>query len=218
MDRRSDSRNQGFWPMQFGAASYGPNSLAAVRLQHCEQSPNSVVQGLRDALYSAITEIKSLKEENKALKEQVGLLEHRQVEVSQLQEELKQKDDLLKRVTEKRQARTRAHVETLDLLTQMEKELKKSEERWKSTCDALEASLMSKNNQLQNLTFSTKEHKQYERIAREEEEERNEKKRQEAKEKMEEKEKNPYLYPLPTSPTPLLLLKPLHHPSPFLPP
>lgn len=75
--------------------------LAAVKLHHCEQLPhNSVVQGLRDTLHSAIAEIKSLKEENKALKEQIGLLGSRKMEVSQLQEWLKQKDDLLKRITQ----------------------------------------------------------------------------------------------------------------------
>ncbi|KAI3367963.1 hypothetical protein L3Q82_026789, partial [Scortum barcoo] len=51
-------------------------------------------------------------EENKSLKE---LLEKRQ---------LKEKDDLLRRVTEKRPTRTKAHVEILDLGAQMEKERK----------------------------------------------------------------------------------------------
>lgn len=34
------------------------------------------VEGLRDALYSAVTKIKSVKEENRALKEQVNLLKN----------------------------------------------------------------------------------------------------------------------------------------------
>lgn len=53
-----------FVPMQFGSAFHSPNSPAAVQLQHSEQLPNAVLQGLRDALYSAIKEIHSLKDEN----------------------------------------------------------------------------------------------------------------------------------------------------------
>lgn len=139
---------QAYWPVQFGAAYNGPNRPAAVQPQRCEQLPDAVVQGLRDALCSAISEIKSLKEENKALKEQIGLQENRQVEVSQLREELKQKDDLLQKAVKKRRARTRAHVETLELLGQLEKKLKRTEVQ-QSTCDALEASTVSENLQLQ---------------------------------------------------------------------
>lgn len=95
--------SQAFEPMQSGAAFSGPNRPAAVQLQHSQQlTDDSVVQGLRGALYSAITEIHSLKDENKALKEQTGLLENKQMVVSRLQEEVKQKDDLLKRVIKNR--------------------------------------------------------------------------------------------------------------------
>lgn len=123
--------------MQCSAALYDPKqySTAAVQLQH-------TVQGLRDALYSAISEIKSLKDENKALKEQVSLVKNGQGEMeSQLQEELKQKDQLLKRACRKRQARTGVYIDCLALLTQKDQELKKSEEQWRTRCDELEASL-----------------------------------------------------------------------------
>lgn len=143
------SVSQACRPAQFGAAYYGPNGPAAVQQQRCEQLPDPVVQGLRNALCTAISEIKSLKEENTALKEQIALLENRQVEVSQLQEQLKQKDDLLQRAVKKRRARTRAHIETLGLLGQLEKEHKLREEQWKSTCDALAVSIVSKDLQLQ---------------------------------------------------------------------
>ena len=66
--------------------------------------------------------------------------ERKQVE-SQLQEELRKKDELLKRAIEKRRARTKAHVDCLDLLAQKEKELKRSEEEWKARCEAVEANL-----------------------------------------------------------------------------
>ena len=107
------------------------------------------MQGLRNALYFAITEIKSLKKENKALKEQIGPLENRQVEVMQLHEELKQKDDLLKRANKKRRARTGAHVENLGLLAQTEKQMKRSDEQWRGMSHTLMARLVSKANQLQ---------------------------------------------------------------------
>ncbi|TKS90312.1 hypothetical protein D9C73_024443 [Collichthys lucidus] len=95
--------------------------------------------GLREALYSAITEIKSLKDKNKVLKEQ------------------------------KRRNRTQAHIDTLYQLTIKEKELQKSEQQWKSRCDALEASLIYKTNQLQKLTVNTKEQEQLVKKAQEEE-------------------------------------------------
>ncbi|XP_042292930.1 protein MNN4-like [Thunnus maccoyii] len=130
--------------MQFGAAMYNPNLCrpAAAQLQPSNQLPyNSIVQGLRDALYSTINDLKSLKEENKALKEQVGLQENLKTEVSQLKKELKDKDDLLTKVTIKRRARTKAHVDTMDLLARREKEMKQSNQQWKSRFEALEVSL-----------------------------------------------------------------------------
>lgn len=122
---------------------------AVVQQQNSNQVPHKViVQGLRDALYKAISEIKSLKEqnaalkeENTALKEQVGLQEDRQTDVSQLQEKLSQKENILSRVTKKRRSRTKAYVETLDLLEHKEKELKLCDQQWKRACDALEVSL-----------------------------------------------------------------------------
>ncbi|XP_039978436.1 trichohyalin-like [Xiphias gladius] len=118
--------------MEFRQSSYGP---LTAQLQH-------TVQGLRDTLYSAISDIKSLKEENKALKEQLDLVENgRREKESQLREELRQKDELLKRLTKKRQARTKAHVDCLVLLNQKDRELQKIEEEWKTRYEALEASL-----------------------------------------------------------------------------
>ncbi|XP_039977803.1 trichohyalin-like [Xiphias gladius] len=118
--------------MEFRQSSYGP---LTAQLQH-------TVQGLRDTLYSAISDIKSLKEENKALKEQLNLVENgRREKESQLREELRQKDELLKRLTKKRQARTKAHVDCLVLLNQKDRELQKIEEEWKTRYEALEASL-----------------------------------------------------------------------------
>ncbi len=111
--------------VQFGVPLYGAHQPA-------------LVQGLRDALYAAINEIKSLTGENKSLREQNGMLESRLMEFNKLKEELKQKDDLLKRANKKRRARTRAHVETLALLASKEEELKCSDEKWKRKYDALE--------------------------------------------------------------------------------
>eukprot|EP00064_Thunnus_orientalis_P011614 superscaffoldBa00001691_g11645 len=67
-------------------------------------------------------------------------MENRQTQVIQLQEELKEKDDLLRNVREKRQARTRAHVETVDLLARKENYFQSSQQ-CQSKYDALEASL-----------------------------------------------------------------------------
>ncbi|KAK2862769.1 hypothetical protein Q5P01_002302 [Channa striata] len=59
----------------------------------------------------------------------------------QLREELKVKDELLKRETRKRQTRTKAHMDTLTLLTKAEEKIRRNDEQWKAKCDALEVSL-----------------------------------------------------------------------------
>lgn len=82
-----------------------------------------VVQGLKEALYTAINQIKPLKGEKKTVKEKTGLPLNRQTEVSQLQERLKGKD---KQGHWEKAARTKACVETLNLLAQEVKELRQS--------------------------------------------------------------------------------------------
>lgn len=117
--------------MQFGADFELPNLSSQADMNQLPQ--HAIVQELRDALYSATQAIKSLKEDNKWLKEKIVLLKDDQrQEVSQLREELQKKDELQERVTKKLRDRTKAHVEILNLLTQKEEELK-------STCDALKA-------------------------------------------------------------------------------
>ncbi|TKS65746.1 Pinopsin Pineal gland-specific opsin [Collichthys lucidus] len=69
---------------------------------------------------------------------------------------MKQKDDLLKRAIQKRRNRTQANMDTLYQRNLKEKELQKSEQQWKIRCDALEASLIPKINQLQKLTVNPK--------------------------------------------------------------
>lgn len=64
---------QPFEPMKFVAAFYSPN-MPAAQLQNSEHHPPSVVQGLRDNLYSAIIGVKSLKDENKTLRKQISQL------------------------------------------------------------------------------------------------------------------------------------------------
>ena len=102
----------------------------------------NTIQGLRDALNSAINEIESLKSQNKALKEKLNPVdnERKQVE-SQFQEELRKKDDLLKRAIEERWVCVEAHMDCLELLAQKEKDLMRSEEEWKARCEAVEANL-----------------------------------------------------------------------------
>ncbi|XP_056230666.1 coiled-coil domain-containing protein 88B-like [Seriola aureovittata] len=135
-------RHQSFGTQQFGAALYLPAHYRPATVPLYPEQQNAVVQGLRDALLSAINEIKSLKEENKSLKDKMDLQqsEWRQVE-SQLQEEVRQKDQLLKSTIKKRQARTKAHIDVLALLAQREAELESREEGWKARCGALEVSL-----------------------------------------------------------------------------
>ena len=86
--------------MQFSAALYGPKQYmpAAMQLQQ-------TVQGLRDAVYSTITEIKSLREVSQTLMEQVQLVRKGK------------KNELLKSVRRKRQACTKAHIDCLVLRT-----------------------------------------------------------------------------------------------------
>lgn len=56
------------------------------QLQCCDLLVTSVVQGLREALYTSVNAIRSFKEENMAMKEKIGFTENRQTEVSQHQE------------------------------------------------------------------------------------------------------------------------------------
>ncbi|XP_026198754.1 trihelix transcription factor GT-3b-like [Anabas testudineus] len=138
MDRHFSSRLQGSGPRHVGAAFYGPklHALGTVQLQTTGQLPeSSLVESLRKALVSAISEIKVLKEENQALKEQIDLRKNQsQVEVSQLQEKLTEKDELFKKAT-------KAHMDCLALLAEKDTEVKTSEEHWEKRCEALKESL-----------------------------------------------------------------------------
>ncbi|KAK2862772.1 hypothetical protein Q5P01_002305 [Channa striata] len=102
---------------------------------------DSIIEVLRKALLSAANEIKLLKEENNVLNEQRNLMENEQPQMRQLREELKAKDELLKRETRKRQSHTKAHMDTLTLLTKAEEKIRRNDEQWKAKCDALEVSL-----------------------------------------------------------------------------
>ena len=133
-DCKTDMYVSVFQPLQFVAAFYVLNT-PAVR-HNSEQFYRAVVQGLRDALVNAISEIKSLKDENISLKTQTGQLRNSQIKVRQLQEDLKEKEEALQR------ARKTACLETLDMLA-------RTSEQWRSRCDALEQSLASTTNQLQ---------------------------------------------------------------------
>ncbi|XP_056219288.1 reticulocyte-binding protein homolog 2a-like [Seriola aureovittata] len=167
---------------QFGAALYSPAQYwpPAVQL-HIEQQ-NAIVQGLRDALLSAINEIKSLKEENTSLKDKMDLQQNewRQVE-SQLQEELRQKDELLKRTIKKRQARTKAHADVLALLSQKEAEMDSRKEEWKARCGALEVSLQERVQREEDWSRKVEEAELEEKLAQKEQEERNIKNEEEDK-------------------------------------
>ncbi|GAA6224927.1 inner centromere protein-like [Lates japonicus] len=84
--------------MPFTASCYGAQQFNPALLQL-----QQTVQGLRDALCSAINRVlETLNEDNKALKEHVNLVEDgwRRIE-SQLREELKGKDVLLKKKSRK---------------------------------------------------------------------------------------------------------------------
>lgn len=105
-------------------------------IQNPVQVPPSVVQGLRDTLYTTINEISSLKDENKALKTEVGKLKNSQVKVSQLQEALTEREEVLQRPGKT------AHVKTMDMLA-------RTSEQWSGWGDALEERLISNANKLQ---------------------------------------------------------------------
>lgn len=85
---------QPFEMMTFVATFYSPN-MPAAQLQSSGHGPPSVAQGLRDNLYSAINDIKSLKDENIMLRMQISQLKHSQLKVFQLQEESKEEEDVL---------------------------------------------------------------------------------------------------------------------------
>lgn len=87
-----------FVPMQFVAAAYGLNMLAAVQLQSCEQLPPPAVKELRDALYSVIKESKSLSAHNESLMTEIGRRKKTQsVKVSQPQTKLTERDGALQK-------------------------------------------------------------------------------------------------------------------------
>ncbi|XP_030257895.1 golgin subfamily A member 6-like protein 22 isoform X1 [Sparus aurata] len=216
MDRRP-SENNLHLQMQFVAAANGQNMPAAVQQRTHEQPSHP---GIRESLYSAINEIKSLKDQNKSLmtenselkkeltnkdkaleraktaadvvsyaskewrtrcevmekglvantfqlqelntklQEQKQVLTGRQVEVSRLQEELREKTFLLKMEIQKHQATTKVHVETLQQLSRKETQLNRIEGQWKSRCDALEESHISNSTQLQELNAKLQEQEQ----------------------------------------------------------
>ncbi|KAI3365434.1 hypothetical protein L3Q82_010521 [Scortum barcoo] len=140
MDRRPRQRNQACWPMQCKPAQVPPRPI--------EPPSDPVIQGLRDALTKAISEIKSLKLENTELKEKIGLYHEQHVQVINLQEELRKKDELLKREQKKRQMRSKAHLETLHHLTIKQKEHVQHELKLRSKIEALEANIITKDHQL----------------------------------------------------------------------
>ncbi|XP_030257862.1 golgin subfamily A member 6-like protein 22 isoform X2 [Sparus aurata] len=216
MDRRPSENNLPL-QMQFVAAANGQNMPAAVQQRTHEQPSHP---GIRESLYSAINEIKSLKDQNKSLmtensklkkeltnkdkaleraktatdvvsyaskewrtrcevmekglaantfqlqelttklQEQKQVLTGRQVEVSRLQEELREKTFLLKMEIQKHQATAKVHVETLQQLSRKETQLNRIEAQWKSRCDALEESHVSNSTQLQELNFKLQEQEQ----------------------------------------------------------
>ncbi|XP_036940929.1 golgin subfamily A member 6-like protein 22 isoform X2 [Acanthopagrus latus] len=213
MDRRFSENNLPL-QMQFVAVANSPDMPAVVQLRTHEEPPHP---GLREALYSAINEIKSLRDQNKSLmtenselkkeltskekaleraktansvlsyaseewrtrcevmekglaantfqlqelniklQEQKQVLNGRQVEVSRLQEEVREKTFLLNMEIQKHQATTKAHVETLQKLSRKETQLNRIEGQWKSRCDALEESHVSKSTQLQELNIKLRE-------------------------------------------------------------
>ena len=104
--------------MQFVAAANGLNMPAAVQLRTHEQPS---LPGIRESLYSAINEIKSLKDQNKSLI----------TENSELKKELTNKDKALER------AKTAA-----DVVGYASKE-------WKTRCEVMEKGLAAKTFQLQ---------------------------------------------------------------------
>ncbi|KAI3364910.1 hypothetical protein L3Q82_001090 [Scortum barcoo] len=131
---------QACWPIQCKPAQVLPRPI--------EPPSDPVIQGLRDALTKAISEIKSLKLENTELKEKIGLYHEQHVQVINLQEELRKKDELLKREQKKRQMRSKAHLETLHHLTIKQKEHVQHELKLRSKIEALEANIITKDHQL----------------------------------------------------------------------
>ncbi|XP_036957745.1 trichohyalin-like isoform X2 [Acanthopagrus latus] len=207
MDRRLSENNLPL-QMQFVAVANGPDMPVVVQLKTHEEPSHP---GLRESLYSAINEIKFLKDQNKSLmtengelkqeltskdkaleraktaasvlshaseewrtrcevmekslaantfqlqelniklQEQKQVLTGRQVEVSRLQEEFREKTFLLNMEIQKHQATTKAHVQTLQQLSRKETQLNRIEGQWKSRCDTLEENHVSNSTQLQVL-------------------------------------------------------------------
>ncbi|XP_030260428.1 golgin subfamily A member 6-like protein 1 isoform X2 [Sparus aurata] len=130
-----------------------------------QDQPAQTEQELKSSWCDALEESRvanstQLQELNIKLQEQEQVLTSRQVEVSRLQEELQEKTGLLDKEIEKHRTRTKAHVETLHQLSLKETELNRIEGQWKSRCDALEESHVSKSTQLQELNIKLQEQEQ----------------------------------------------------------
>ncbi|XP_069396037.1 DNA recombination protein RmuC homolog isoform X2 [Paralichthys olivaceus] len=116
-----------------GPLAFSPSLCGAAHLQL-----QKTVEGLREALCKAITEINSLKEAKGALEEKVQQLESSE---SQLKTELKEKDDIIIKMKKKRSHRVRAHIDCLAMLAVQEKELQTCVAECRATHENLEVSL-----------------------------------------------------------------------------
>ncbi|CAJ1085400.1 protein MNN4-like [Xyrichtys novacula] len=136
--------------------------LSAVQLQQPQNqfSDSYIIQRLRETLFTTINEVKLLKEENKALKDSI----HQQGEserpnVTQLQKEVKLKDDLLLKAAQKEQEMTRAYIITSDLLALKEEEVKSLKEELHLKDSLLESvvkkdALASKEMEIKSLRYN----------------------------------------------------------------
>lgn len=117
--------------------------------QYCsiKSSPAEVqlqvtVKSLREALCNAISEMKSLQNENETLIQQVNLLKSEQRHTgSQHKEELKRKDKQIKRGRKKRIVWTKTNWHRLTLLAKAKKKMKTTKGQWRSKFQLLEANL-----------------------------------------------------------------------------
>ncbi|CAJ1070263.1 Hypothetical predicted protein [Xyrichtys novacula] len=144
--------NSLLWPVILIQSSLSPKlirlqeelRLKDALLEWCIRTKQEKAKAHEDALdLLAKKEFRKLKEELKFINELMEKaagdekvileryevkLSQRKMEVQNLQEELKLKEELLEKAVQKRWKRTKAHVETLDLLAKLREELKVKDE------------------------------------------------------------------------------------------
>ncbi|XP_053723061.1 RAB3A, member RAS oncogene family, b isoform X1 [Synchiropus splendidus] len=111
-------------------------TINAIEQEALPVSHPQTLKSLNEELRKALMEIRSLHDQNIALKQQLG---QKEISEKQLKEQLQVKEGVLKKETKKRFARTKAHMDTLAQLGEKETQLSEKSKQWLQKTEAFEA-------------------------------------------------------------------------------